>query len=93
MIEGRWRMIILFHLFSAPALRFSDLRRAVSGISQKVLIQQLRELEAAGIISRTVYPEVPPRVEYALTDSGRALKPALEALQAWAASRGELARV
>ena len=65
-LEGRWKILILFHLFSAPVLRFSELRRAVSGISQKMLIQQLR-LERDGVVHRKVYPEVPPKVEYMLT--------------------------
>jgi len=66
-IEGRWKILILFHLFGAPVLRFSELRRAITGVSQKMLIQQLRDLEKDGIVERKVYPEVPPRVEYRLT--------------------------
>ena len=86
-LEGRWKILILFHLFSAPVLRFSELRRAVSGISQKMLIQQLRDLEKDGVVHRKVYPEVPPKVEYMLTKDGTALRPALKALKSWAASR------
>ena len=86
-LEGRWKILILFHLFSAPVLRFSELRRAVSGISQKMLIQQLRDLEKDGVIHRKVYPQVPPKVEYMLTKDGAALRPALKALKSWAASR------
>ena len=86
-LEGRWKILILFHLFSAPVLRFSELRRAVSGISQKMLIQQLRDLEKDGVVHRKVYPEVPPKVEYMLTKDGAALRPALKALKSWAASR------
>ena len=86
-LEGRWKILILFHLFSAPVLRFSELRRAVSGISQKMLIQQLRDLEKDGVVHRKVYPEVPPKVEYMLTKDGVALRPALKALKSWAASR------
>ena len=86
-LEGRWKILILFHLFSAPVLRFSELRRAVSGISQKMLIQQLRDLEKDGVVHRKVYPEVPPKVEYRLTNDGAALRPALKALKSWAASR------
>jgi DNA-binding HxlR family transcriptional regulator len=86
-LEGRWKILILFHLFSAPVLRFSELRRAVSGISQKMLIQQLRDLEKDGVVHRKVYPEVPPKVEYMLTKDGAALCPALKALKSWAASR------
>src|SRR5229473_1145424 len=86
-LEGRWKILVLFHLFSAPVLRFSELRRAVSGISQKMLIQQLRDLEKDGVVHRKVYPEVPPKVEYMLTKDGVALRPALKALKSWAASR------
>jgi DNA-binding HxlR family transcriptional regulator len=86
-LEGRWKILILFHLFSAPILRFSELLRAVSGISQKMLIQQLRDLEKDGVVHRKVYPEVPPKVEYMLTKDGAALRPALKALKSWAASR------
>ena len=86
-LEGRWKILILFHLFSAPVLRFSELRRVIPGISQKMLIQQLRDLEKDGVVNRKVYPEVPPKVEYMLTKDGTALRPALRALKAWAASR------
>jgi DNA-binding HxlR family transcriptional regulator len=86
-LEGRWKILILFHLFSAPMLRFSELRRAVCGISQKMLIQQLRDLEKDGVVHRKVYPEVPPKVEYMLTKDGAALRPALKALKSWAGSR------
>jgi len=86
-LEGRWKTLIIYHLFTAPVLRFSDLRRAVEGISQKMLIQQLRDLEEDGVISRKVYPVVPPRVEYGLTKEGLALRPVLQALQTWAQSR------
>src|SRR5882762_6048424 len=58
-LEGRWKILILFHLFTAPVLRFSELRRAMPGISQKMLIQQLRDLERDRVVSRKLYPEVP----------------------------------
>lgn len=86
-LEGRWKILILFHLFSAPVMRYSELRRAIPGVSQKMLIQQLRELENDGVVHRTIYPEVPPKVEYTLTQDGRALRPALRALKAWAMGR------
>src|SRR5882672_2630328 len=86
-IEGRWKILILFHLFGAPVLRFSELRRAIAGVSQKMLIQQLRELEKDGIVELLFYSGVPPRVEYRLTKVGTALRPALKALQSWAVSR------
>jgi len=86
-LEGRWKILILFHLFGAPVLRFSQLARAMPGISQKMLIQQLRDLEADGVVARKVHPEVPPKVEYRLTREGRALQPSLRALTEWAAVR------
>jgi len=92
-LEGRWKILILYHLFSAPVMRFSELRRAMKGVSQKMLVQQLRDLEQEGVIARQVYPEVPPRVEYRLTEQGNALLPVLRALQTWAVERKvELAR-
>lgn len=87
MIEGRWKLVILFHLFGGRIMRFSELERAIPDISQKMLIQQLRQMEADGIVRRTVYPEVPPKVEYGLTEWGQSLCPALDALLTWAASR------
>ena len=91
MLEGRWKMVIIFHLFDRGILRFSELEKAIPGISQKMLIQQLRELERDGIVSRTVYPQVPPKVEYGLTEWGKAMCPALDALLEWAAMRPESA--
>lgn len=89
MLEGRWKLVILFHLFGDKVLRFSELERAIPGISQKMLIQQLRQLETDGIVERTIYPQVPPKVEYGLTPWGQSLCPALDALLTWAASRPE----
>jgi DNA-binding HxlR family transcriptional regulator len=86
-LEGRWKILILFHLFSASVLRFSELPRAMPGISQKMLIQQLRDLERDRVVSRKVYPKVPPKVEYSLTKDGTALLPSLQELQSWAAAR------
>jgi DNA-binding HxlR family transcriptional regulator len=82
-IDGRWKLVILFHLFGGQVLRFSDLERAIPGISQKMLAQQLRCLEADGIVARTVHSQVPPKVEYRLTAWGQSLCPALDALLAW----------
>ncbi len=79
-IGGKWKPLILWHLRDVPTLRFSALRRTMPAITQKMLTQQLRELESDGMISRTVFAEVPPRVEYGLTDSGRDIIPILEAL-------------
>jgi DNA-binding HxlR family transcriptional regulator len=86
-LEGRWKLVILFHLFSGKLLRFSELERAIPAISQKMLIQQLRQMETDGIVRRVVHHQVPPKVEYGLTDWGQALCPALDALLKWAAQR------
>lgn len=86
-LEGRWKLVILFHLFGGKVLRFSDLERAIPAISQKMLIQQLRQMEADGIVRRIVHHQVPPKVEYRLTDWGQALCPALDALLKWAARK------
>src|SRR5689334_12327516 len=85
-LEGRWKVVILFQLFGSSIRRFSELERAIPGISQKMLIQQLRQLEADGVVTRVVYPEVPPRVEYHLTDWGQTLCPVLDNLLTWAES-------
>ena len=79
-IGGKWKPLILWHLRDVPTMRFSALRRAMPAITQKMLTQQLRELESDGLLTRTVFAEVPPRVEYALTDLGRGIIPILEAL-------------
>ena len=67
LVEGRWKLVILFHLFGGKVLRFSDLERLIPRITQKMLIQQLRQLEADGLVARTVYAQVPPKVDYRLT--------------------------
>jgi DNA-binding HxlR family transcriptional regulator len=90
MLEGRWKLVILFHLFGGKVLRFSDLERAIPAISQKMLIQQLRQMEGDGMVRRIVHHQVPPKVEYCLTDWGQALCPALDALLQWAALRDPL---
>jgi len=86
-LEGRWKLVILFRLFGGKVLRFSDLERSIPAISQKMLIQQLRQMEQDGIVRRIVHHQVPPKVEYCLTDWGQALCPALDALLKWAAQR------
>jgi DNA-binding HxlR family transcriptional regulator len=87
LLEGRWKLIILFHLFGGRIMRFSELERSIPLISQKMLIQQLRQMETDGIVRRIVHHQVPPKVEYCLTDWGQALCPALDALLTWAAER------
>jgi DNA-binding HxlR family transcriptional regulator len=84
MLEGRWKLVILFHLFGGKTLRFSDLDRAIPGISQKMLTQQLRQLERDRMVTRIVHPSVPPKVEYHLTEWGQSLCPALDQLLTWA---------
>lgn len=86
-LEGRWKLVILFRLFGGKVLRFSELERSIPEISQKMLIQQLRQLELDGIVRRIVHHQVPPKVEYGLTDWGQALCPALDALLRWAEGR------
>lgn len=87
LIKGRWKLLILFNLFGGRVRRFSELERAIPGVSQKMLTQQLRQLETAGLIRRVIYPEVPPKVEYALTNWGQALCPVLDALLQWLPDR------
>src|ERR1700676_4332376 len=89
-LEGRWKLLILFHLFDGHVLRFSDLERAIPAISQKMLIQQLRQMEADGIVRRIVHHQVPPKVEYCLTKWGQAMCPALDVLLKRAAVREKL---
>lgn len=88
-LEGRWKLVILFHLFGGKVLRFSDLERAIPAISQKMLIQQLRQLESDDIVRRIVHHQVPPKVEYCLTDWGQSLCPVLDALLKWAARKDQ----
>ena len=81
-IGGKWKPLILWHLCGGIK-RFSELQRELPGVNAKMLTRQLRELEGDGLVMRTVYPEVPPRVEYAITGFGRTLVPVMEALCAW----------
>jgi DNA-binding HxlR family transcriptional regulator len=89
LLDGRWKLVILFQLFGGKVRRFSELERLVTGISQKMLAQQLRSLEAEGLVLREVHAEVPPRVEYRLSDWGEQLCPALEGLLGWLQRRPE----
>ncbi|MDF3285485.1 helix-turn-helix domain-containing protein [Gordonia sp. N1V] len=81
-LGGAWKMTIVKHLLDGP-LRYGELRRAVGPVTPRVLTRQLRELECDGIVRREAYPEVPPRVEYSLTDLGQALEPFVTALNEW----------
>ena len=82
LISDKWKVLILRDLMPG-AKRFGELKKSIGTVSQKVLTAQLREMEQSGLLTRTVYPEVPPRVEYALTGLGRSLKPILDAMQNW----------
>lgn len=81
-IGGRWKVFVLFHLFEGSK-RLSELRRCIPGVSQKVLVQQLREMEEHGVVHREVFAEVPPRVVYSATKLGLSLRPIVGALCAW----------
>lgn len=82
LIDGKWKGVILYHLLQGT-LRFNAIRRRLPNITQRMLTTQLRELERDGFVLRTVYPEVPPKVEYSLTPRGRTLEPVIMALKAW----------
>jgi len=82
LIDGKWKCVILFQLLRGT-LRFNEIRRRVPGVTQRMLTNQLRELEADGLIVRQVYAEVPPKVEYSLSPLGRSMEPVLMALKGW----------
>lgn len=82
MIGSKWKLLIMRNLLARP-WRFNELKKDLEGISQKVLTDSLRSMEADGIITRTVYPEVPPRVEYALSELGESMRPIMDAMEAW----------
>lgn len=86
-VSGKWKGLILWELEAHGVRRFAELRRGLPGISEKMLTQHLREMEVDGLVHREVYAEVPPRVEYSLTDQGRALNQALVPLGAWGQER------
>ncbi len=87
-IGGKWKTVVLWYLCKDKK-RFSELKRHIPEITEKMLSLQLRELEKDGFVQRTVYPEVPPRVEYALTEEGKTLIPLLEAMAAWGRKKGK----
>jgi DNA-binding HxlR family transcriptional regulator len=91
LIGNKWKMLILRNLLTRP-WRFNEMQRSIPGISQKVLTDNLRALEADGIITRTVYPEVPPRVEYALSELGESMRPIIKALETWGTGYQETVR-
>ena len=82
LISDKWKVLILRDLMPGTK-RFGELKKSIGTVTQKVLTAQLRQMEASGLLTRTVYAEVPPRVEYTLTDLGRSLRPVLDAMEAW----------
>ncbi len=85
-IGGKWKMLILWHLGKSGTKRFNELKRLIPGITQRMLVTQLRELESDFIVHREVYPVVPPKVEYSLTPQGKTLMPILEKMYDWGKS-------
>lgn len=85
LIGNKWKVLILRDLLPGTK-RFGELKKSLGSVSQKVLTAQLRDMEADGLVTRTVYPEIPPRVEYSLTDLGMSLQPVLNSLQSWGES-------
>jgi DNA-binding HxlR family transcriptional regulator len=83
LIDGKWKGLILYHLLQSKR-RFNELRRLLPNVTQRMLTTQLREMEMNGIIVRTVYPQVPPRVDYSVSELGQSLSPVISALKAWA---------
>ena len=88
LIGSKWKLLIIRNLLIRP-WRFNELRKDLEGISQKVLTDSLRSMEEDGIITRTVYPEVPPRVEYALSELGKSLRPIIAAMEQWGSAYKE----
>lgn len=86
-VSGKWKGLVLWELDHHGTRRFAQLRRGLVGVSEKMLTQHLREMEADGLVHREVYPEVPPKVEYSLTEAGTALNKALGALGEWGTGR------
>ena len=82
LIDGKWKSVILHHLLAGTA-RFNEIRRLVPGLTPRMLTNQLRDLEIDGLVTRTVYAQVPPKVEYSVSDLGRSLEPIIEALRIW----------
>ena len=91
LISDKWKVLILRDLMPGTK-RFGELKKSIGTVTQRVLTAQLRQMEASGLLTRTVYAEVPPRVEYTLTDLGRSLRPVLDAMEAWGKAYQENAR-
>ncbi|KKI84819.1 HxlR family transcriptional regulator [Shouchella clausii] len=82
-LVGKWKHKILFQLMTHDVIRFNELKRAIPGITQKMLTSQLRELESHDIVERKVYPQIPPKVEYSISEYGKSLQPVLDAMHEW----------
>lgn len=83
LIGAKWKILILWELMLTPTLRHGELKRRIPGVTAKMMVQQLRELEMDGLLTRTVYPEIPPRVEYRLTDFGASFRPVMDSMCKW----------
>lgn len=92
-IVGKWKPMILYHLLQGKPLRFNELRRLLPDITQRMLTLHLRELEEEGIVKRVVYPQIPPKVEYSITEYGMSLSPVLETLHQWGVAHVERKRL
>jgi DNA-binding HxlR family transcriptional regulator len=92
LIDGKWKGVVLYHLLEGT-LRFNEIRRKLPNVTQRMLTNQLRELEEDGFVARRVYAEVPPKVEYSLTARGRTLEPVIAALKAWGDVHAQPVRV
>lgn len=83
LLDGKWKCIVLWHLLKLEVMRFNEIRKSIPNVTPRMLTNQLRELEEDGLIIRTVYPQVPPKVEYQLSELGKSLEPILIALKQW----------
>lgn len=92
MIGSKWKLLIMRNLLARP-WRFNELQKSIDGISQKALTEALRSMEADGIVIRTAYPEVPPRVEYSLTELGESMRPIIKSMESWGLAYKEQAGV
>lgn len=88
MIGGKWRLVIMYWLVECETMRFNELKRKIGRITDKTLSRQLKDLEADGLVVRTEYPQIPPKVEYRLTEKGKSLYPLMEAMCEWGLEHG-----
>lgn len=89
-IGGKWKLVIIWHLSSAEAMRYGELKRSLGEVTHKMLSQQLKELENDGLIHREAYQQIPPKVEYSLTELGKSLLPVLSAMSTWGQNHHDL---